>query len=264
MTTKTLPTNPRELRGLIRSGKWTKTTVGLASGYVHANLAVLPKELAFDFLLFCQRNPEPCPLLEVVEAGDVEAKQLAPGSDLRTDLPRYRVFRSGEPVEEVADAAEHWREDLVSFLIGCSFTFQRAVEEAGIVLRHFDQGQSDATFVSNIPTKPAGVFHGPMVVSMWPIHWSHVSRVVQITSRFPAAHGAPVHIGDPSAIGIKDILKPEYGDAIELREGEVPVFWGCGVTPQEAILRSKPSLAITHSAGHMFITDVRDQEIAAL
>lgn len=186
------------------------------------------------------------------------ASSLAPGSDLRTDLPRYRVFKDGEPTAEVTDATKHWPDDLVSFLIGCNFSFQRAVAEAGIPLRHFQEGKSDPTFVTSVETSPAGIFHGPMVVSMWPIHWSHVSRVVQITSRFTAAHGAPVHIGEPSAIGIKDILRPEYGDVVELKEGEVPVFWGCGVTPQEAILRGRPSVAITHSAGHMFVTDLRD------
>ena len=264
MTTTALPSRPGDLRGLMRAGRWTEPTIALAPGYVQANLAALPREVAFDFLLFCQRNPRSCPLLEVVEAGDVEATQLAPGSDLRTDLPRYRVFKDGEPTAEVTDATEHWRDDLVSFLIGCNFSFQRAVAEAGIPLRHFQEGKSDPTFVTSVETSPAGIFHGPMVVSMWPIHWSHVSRVVQITSRFPAAHGAPVHIGEPSAIGIKDILRPEYGDVVELKEGEVPVFWGCGVTPQEAILRGRPSVAITHSAGHMFVTDLRDQEIAVL
>ena len=264
MTTKTLASSPRDLRGLMRVGGWTEPTLALAPGHVQANLAALPRECAFDFLLFCQRNPQACPVLEVVEAGDVEARQLAPGSDLRTDLPRYRVFKNGEPAAEVTDATDYWRDDLVSFLIGCGFSFQRAVTDAGIDLRHFEEGKSDPTFVTSLETNPAGIFHGPVVVSMWPIHWSDVSRVVQITSRFPAAHGAPVHIGEPSAIGIKDILRPEYGDVVKLQDGEVPVFWGCGVTPQEAILRSRPSLAITHSAGHMFVTDLRDQEIAVL
>ena len=249
---------------MVREERWTEPTLSLAPGYVQANLAALPRELAFDFLLFCQRNPQPCPLLEVVEPGDVEPRQMAPGSDLRSDLPRYRVFRRGEAVREVTDATDYWRDDLVSFLIGCGFSFQQAITDAGIRLRHFEESKSDPTFVTNVETVPAGVFHGPMVVSMWPIHWRDVSRVVQITTRFPSAHGAPVHIGDPADLGIEDILRPEYGDAIALEEGEVPVFWGCGVTPQEAILRAEPSLAITHSAGHMFVTDLRDQEIAVL
>ena len=259
-----IPSSPADVRRMVREECWTGPTLSLAPGYVQANLAALPEELAFDFLLFCQRNPQACPLLEMVESGHTEPCVTAPGADLRTDLPRYRVFGGGEVAREVTDATEHWRDDLVSFLIGCSFSFQRAITDAGIRLRHFEEGRNDPTFVTSIETNPAGVFHGPMVVSMWPIQWRDVSRVVQITTRFPSAHGAPVHIGDPEGIGIRDILKPEYGDVVALEDGETPVFWACGVTPQEAILRVGPSLAITHSAGHMFITDLRDEEIAVL
>ena len=262
--TRTLSTNPGELRAMIRNGQWKQTTAGLGPGHVQANLVMLPRDLAFDFLLFCQRNPAPCPVLEVVEAGMVEPKRFAPGADVRTDLPLYSIYEHGELTAEVEDVTDYWQDDMVSFLLGCSFSFQEALTEAGITVRHLEEGKSDPTFVTTVETVPAGVFSGPMVVSMWPIHWSNVSRVVQITSRLPGAHGAPVHIGDPNVLGIKDIANPEYGDKVMPRDEEVPVFWGCGVTPQEVGLRSKPPLMITHSAGHMLITDVKYAEIAVL
>lgn len=264
MRTRTALKSPRELRRLIRNGEWSQPTPGLASGYVQANLAVLPRELAFDFLLYCQRNPQPCPVIEVVEAGSAEPKQVAPGADLRTDLPKYLVYEHGQLVAEVDHIQEYWRDDLVAFLLGCSFSFQMALVHAGIPVPHLDEGKSDPTYVTTLETKPAGIFSGPMVVSMWPIPWSEVSRVVQITSRFPGLHGAPVHIGDPAAIGIQDLGRPDYGDVVELKDGEVPVFWGCGVTPQAAAMRSKPPMMLTHSAGHMFITDQRYQKLAVL
>ena len=257
-----LPQAPRQLRTAIRKGTWTRTTAGLAPGYVQANLVILPGDLAFDFLLFCQRNPSPCLVLEVVEADCAEPRYSAPGADLRTDLPRYLIYQQGELTHELADIREYWRDDLVSFLLGCAFSFQEALTQEGIPVRHLEEGKSDPTFVSNIETTPAGMFSGPMVVSMWPIHRQSLSRVVQITTRFPALHGAPVHIGDPGAIGIKDLSRPDYDDVVELKSGEVPVFWGCGVTPQEVALRSKPSLMITHSAGRMFITNLRYTELA--
>ena len=264
MSTEALPQSPVELRELIRSGKWDRLTSGLAPGFVQANLVVLPKDLAFDFVLFCQRNPKPCPLLEVVEAGSAEPRQYAPGADLRTDLPKYRVFQEGELVAEVEEVHEFWREDLVSFLIGCSFTFESALIKAGIPLPHWEKGNNVSMYITNQELKHAGLFHGPMVVSMRSIHHTQVVRAVQVTSRFPSVHGAPVHIGDPSAIGIKDLDRLDYGDPVEIREGEVPVFWGCGVTPQAVALSSKPSFMITHSPGHMFITDIRDEELAVL
>ena len=264
MQTTTLPTHPRELRGMIRRGEWKQPTPGIAPGHVQANLAVLPKDLALDFLLFTQRNPQPCPVLEVIEAGSAEPVQIAPGADVRTDLPKYLIYEHGKLVAEVPDISEYWRDDLVSFLLGCSFSFQGALLRAGIPVRHLEEGKSDPTYISSIETVPAGMFSGPMVVSMWPVYWSQVSRVVQITTRYPGVHGAPVHIGDPDAIGIKDLYNPEYGDVVKLREGEVPVFWGCGVTPQVVALRSKPSLMISHAAGHMFVTDLRDEEVAII
>ncbi len=264
MSTKTLPRHANEIRKLIRSGEWTGPTAGAALGYVQANLAILPRDLAFDFLLFCQRNPKPCPLLEVIDAGQFEPKQMAPGADIRTDIPGYRVFRDGEMVGEEQDILSLWRDDLVSFLLGCSFSFESAMLNAGIPLRHVEQEKNVSMHVTNIETTPAGVFSGPMVMSMRPIKRSQIVRAVQVTSRFPITHGAPMHIGDPHAIGVKDITRPEYGDPTEIREGETPVFWACGVTPQEVALRCKPSLMITHSPGHMFITDLRDEDLAVL
>jgi uncharacterized protein YcsI (UPF0317 family) len=263
-TTTTLPGNPAEIRSVIRTGELSRVTAGLAPGHVQANLAILPRELAFDFLLFCQRNPKPCPLLEVLEPGRFEPGQTAPGADLRTDVPRYRVFKDGEMVGEEEDIRSLWRDDLVSFLLGCSFSFEAAMLESGIPLRHLEEGKNVSMFVTNVKTTPAGAFSGPMVVSMRPIKRSQIVRAVQVTSRFPGVHGAPVHIGDPAAIGVKDITSPDYGDPTEIRRGEVPVFWACGVTPQAVALNSKPPLIITHAPGHMFITDWRDVDLAVL
>ena len=264
MQLSTLPVIPRELRELFRKGEVVRPTGGLAPGQVQANLAILPRDMAFDFLLFCQRNPKPCPLLEVVEAGSTEPILIAPGADLRFDLPKYRVFRDGEMVAEVEDIAEWWREDLVSFLLGCSFSFESALIQVGISLPHIERGTNVAMYITSIETAAAGAFSGPMVVSMRSIPREQVVRAVQVTSRFPAVHGAPVHIGDPEAIGIRDISKPDLGDPVEINEGEVPVFWACGVTPQAVAMHSKPPLMITHSPGHMFITDMRDADVAVL
>ena len=259
-----LPTAPDDVRQLIRSGSLVQPTSGVAPGYVQANLAILPKELAFDFLLFCQRNPKPCPLLEVVEAGDVEPVQFAPGADLRTDVPLYRVYEYGEMTAEVEDISEFWRDDLVSFLLGCSFSFELALTRAGIPLRHIEQETNVSMFITNIPATSAGVFTGPTVVSMRPIRQEQVVRAVQVTSRFPAVHGAPLHVGDPAAIGIDDITQPDFGEPTEIRDGEVPVFWACGVTPQAAAMASRPPMMITHSPGYMFITDKKDEDLAVL
>ena len=264
MGTQALPRIPSELRALIRSGEWNGITAGLAPGYVQANLAILPRDLAFDFFLFCQRNPKPCPLLEVLEPGRFEPKGIAPGADLRSDLPRYRVFRYGESAGEEEDIHSLWRDDLVSFLLGCSFSFETALVEARIPLRHVDEGKNVSMYITSIETAPAGVFSGPMVVSMRPIHHTQVVRAVQVTSRFPSVHGAPVHIGDPAAIGVSDITRPDYGDPTTIGEGEVPVFWACGVTPQAVALRCAPPFMISHSPGHMFITDWRDEDLAVL
>ena len=264
MSTQILPKQPNEVRQQIRGGSWRGVTSGVAPGYVQANLAILPKDLAFEFLLFCQRNPKPCPLLEVIEAGDVEPELTAAGADIRTDIPGYRIYENGKMVKEVESLVPYWRDDLVSFLMGCSFSFETAMVEAGIRLRHQELERNVAMYITNIPTTPAGRFSGPMVVSMRPIKREQIVRAVQVTSRFPATHGAPVHIGDPSAIGIKDISLPDFGDAVDIYPGEEPVFWACGVTPQAVALNCKPSLMMTHTPGMMFITSQRDAEYAVL
>ncbi len=256
--------HPKEIRERIRRGEWTGPTAGLAPGYVQANLVALPRECAYDFLLFCQRNPRPCPLIEVTEPGSPEPAALAPGADLRTDLPRYRIYLNGELAEEVADATGHWRDDLVSFLLGCSFTFERALMEGGVPVRHVEEGRNVPMWRSSIPCRPAGRFHGPMVVSMRPIPSDLVTKAVTITARFPMAHGAPVQIGDPPAIGITDLGKPDYGDTPVIRSGDVPLFWACGVTPQAVALASRAPFVITHSPGHMFITDLPDHALSIL
>ncbi len=264
MSTLVLPKNATEVRQLIRNGTWRGVTSGVAPGYVQANLAILPHDLAFDFLLFCQRNPKPCPLLEVVEAGRTEPALTAPGADIRTDAAGYRVYADGELVAEVDSLLPFWRDDLVSFLLGCSFSFETAMVEAGIPLRHQQQGCNVSMYITNVPTLPAGVFSGPMVVSMRPVKRGQIARAVQVTSRFPATHGAPVHIGDPAAIGIRDLSRPDFGDPVEVLPGEEPVFWACGVTPQAVALSCKPPLMITHAPGRMFITDQRDADYAVL
>ena len=264
MQVSALPATPGQLREQIRKGELSGPTSGVAPGHVQANLVVLPSEQAFDFLLFCQRNPKPCPLLEVVESGSTEPRRSAPGADLRTDLPKYRVFESGELVEEPADITHVWRDEMVAFLLGCSFTFESALIERGISLPHFEQGKNVAMFITNIQTEPAGVFSGPMVVSMRAIPRDMLVTAVQTTSRFPSVHGAPVHIGDPAAIGIEDVTTPDLGDPAALGDGDVPVFWACGVTPQAVAASSRPPLMITHAPGHMFITDMRDEDLAVI
>jgi uncharacterized protein YcsI (UPF0317 family) len=248
----------------IRAGAFTGQTSGLSPGNVQANLVILPKALADDFLRFAMANPKPCPVLAVSEPGDPRVPSLGPDLDIRTDLPRYRVWRHGELVEEPTDISHLWRDDLVSFPIGCSFSFEEALIEDGIEVRHIACGRNVPMYRTNIPCTPAGVFHGPMVVSMRPLKPADAIRAVQITSRFPSVHGAPVHIGLPEAIGIADIGKPDYGDPVPIGPGELPVFWACGVTPQAVIAQTKPELCITHAPGCMLITDLRNSNLAAL
>jgi len=255
---------PQEVRALIRRGELVRPTTGLAPGYAQANLVILPQEVAFSFLLFCQRNPRPCPVLEMVEPGGYEPALMARGADLRVDVPLYRVYKEGELVAEERNVTRYWNDELVCFLLGCSFTFESALIRAGIGLRHIEEGKNVAMYVTNLEARPTGMFSGPIVVSMRPVHESKVVRCVQITSRFPLAHGAPLHIGEPQKIGIKDLRRPDYGDYVEVKQDEVPVFWACGVTSQAVALRSKPRLMITHAPGHMFVTDVLDEELAAL
>ena len=245
-------------RELIRPG-FTGPTSGMAPGLVQANLIAVPADWAFDVLLFAQRNPKPCPIIDVLEPGQVESA-LAPGSDLRTDIPGYRVWRDGLLAAEVDDATEVWTDDLVAFLIGCSFTFEAGLTEAGIPIRHQDAGRNVPMYRTNLPCRPAGRVRGDMVVSMRPIPAHQVAEAVRITDRFPAVHGAPIHIGAPEAIGITDLDSPDFGDAPVIEHGDIPVFWACGVTPQVAIAESAPPFAITHSPGRMFITDAPESD----
>jgi Uncharacterized conserved protein len=254
--------SPREAREAIRNGQWTRPTSGLCRGRVQANLVILPREWAYDFLVFAQRNPKPCPILDVTEPGDPEPRLVAPGADLRTDIPKYRVWKDGKLAAEPENIREYWRDDLVAFLLGCSFSFEGALLEAGVPVRHIELGLNVPMYQTNIPCKPAGRLSGPMVVSMRPIPHALVPKAVLCTGRFPAVHGAPVHIGAPEAIGIADVNRPEFGQAVPIHEGETPVFWACGVTPQAALMASKPPFAITHAPGYMFICDPKDSDYA--
>jgi uncharacterized protein YcsI (UPF0317 family) len=250
-----------DVRQRARAGEWREPTPGLALGYVQANLVVVPRELAFDFLLFCHRNPKPCPLLDVTEPGNPEPKLVAAGADVRTDVPRYRVYENGVCIDEPTDILKRWRPDLVAFLTGCSFTFENALLEAGLPLRHVEMGCNVPMYRTNRPCRPAGVFQGPMVVSMRPMTPEQAIKATVICNRFPRAHGAPIHFGDPAALGIANLSKPDFGDPVEIRAGEVPVFWACGVTPQAVAMEARPPLLITHKPGHMFLTDLRDANL---
>lgn len=254
--------HPKVMREKIRTGEWQGPTAGCSEGYAQANLVVLPQALASDFLLFCHRNPKPCPLLETTDPGDPEPRAAAPGADLRVDVPRYRVYRGGELEQEVTDLLQVWREDLVGFLLGCSFTFDVALQRAGVSVRHVEEGKNVSMYITNQSCRPAGAFAGPLVVSMRPILPALIPRAVEITARFPLAHGSPVHVGEPEAIGIADLGRPHFGDPVSFRSGEIPVFWACGVTPQAVAMHAKPELMITHAPGHMFITDLREDELA--
>lgn len=253
--------NPKEIRNLIRAQKITDQTSGMCAGYAQANLCILPKDLAFDFLLFCTRNPRPCPLLEVGNAGSRQIREMAENADVATDFPKYRIWKNGVLTEEVHDISDLWQDDFVYFLIGCSFSFEAELIEAGIPVRHIEEGRNVPMFNTNIPLKPAGIFGGNMVVSMRPIPYDLVVKAVNVTAAMPRVHGAPIHIGSPEQIGIKDIFSPDYGDAVTVNDGEVPVFWPCGVTPQNAVMNAKPPMAITHAPGHMFITDVKNTSL---
>ena len=255
---------PAEIRAAIRDGRWKKPTAGLAPSYVQANLAILPAADAADFHRFCQRNPKPCPLIAVSEAGDPSIAALGLDLDIRTDVPRYRVFQNGEELAQPDNILDYWRDDLVTFVIGCSFTFEHSLIENGIGIRHIEQGRNVPMFRTSFRTTPAGKFSGPMVVTMRPMKAADAIRAIQITSRFPGVHGSPVHIGDPSQIGISDLSKPDYGDAVDVRLGEIPVFWACGVTPQAAIESARLPFAIAHKPGHMLVTDIPNTTLAVL
>jgi uncharacterized protein YcsI (UPF0317 family) len=254
--------SPKKIRALIRKGKWDKPTAGLAMGYAQANLVILPQKYAFDFLLFCQRNPKPCPLLEVLEPGKFQTKFLSLNADIRTDIPLYNIYQKGKLVNIVKEIRNLWKADFVSFLLGCSFSFEEALLRSKIPVRHIEENKNVPMFISSIPCKPAGIFHGPMVVTMRPIPSEKVTQAVQITSRYASVHGTPIHIGDPLMIGIKDLQKPDFGNPVTIKKGETPVFWACGVTPQVVVMGAKPDLCITHAPGHMFISDILNEELA--
>ena len=252
--------SPKEVRRLIRAGEITGQTSGMCEGYAQANLISLPKEYAYDFLLFAQRNPKPCPVLEVTEPGERILSRIA-DADIATDIPKYRIYENGVMIDEITDASPYWRDDLVSFLIGCSFSFESELLEAGVSVRHIEEGHNVPMYLTNIPCEPAGCMRGAMVVSMRPLPPEQIVRAVTATAAMPRVHGAPVHIGDPAAIGIADLAKPDFGDPVTIHPGETPVFWACGVTPQAIVMAAKPSFAISHAPGHMLISDVRNTEL---
>lgn len=254
---------PAELRQRIRSGEHTGNTSGLCNGFVQCNLAILPRDWAAEFLQFCQLNPKPCPLVAVAaNPGDTRFPEVAEDFDIRTDVPSYRIWENGEMVREVSDISAEWRDDLVTFLIGCSFSFEEALIADGLEIRNVTEGRNVPMYRTNIACKPAGRFHGNTVVSMRPFVPADAIRMIQICSRFPSVHGAPIHFGDPAAIGIADINQPDFGDAVTIKEGEVPVFTACGVTPQAAIEQAKPPFCITHSPGCMLVTDLPNSRLA--
>lgn len=245
-----------------RSGTLSGPTTNLAPGFVQANLAILPRDLAYDFLLFCQRNPKPCPLVGVSDAGVPMIEALGHDLDIRSDVPRYRVWENGKLIAEPQDISDIWREDLVTFAIGCSFSFEEALLALNVPVRHIEDDTNVPMYRTSIETVPAGVFSGPLVVSMRPMKPQDAIKAIQITGRFPSVHGAPVHIGDPTEIGIADIANPDYGDAVRIEPGEVPVFWACGVTPQAAIATARPAFSITHAPGHMLVTDLVNADLS--
>ena len=253
--------DPREVRLAIRTGKYRGNTAGLAPGRVQGNVCILPKEYADDFRLFCERNPKPCPLLAMSRPGDPMLPTLGHDIDIRTDVSGYRVFRDGKLTEEVADIRDLWRPDLVTFILGCSFSFEQALMEDGLRLRYVDEGKNVPMFRTNVDTVPAGRFRGKLVVSMRPFKPAEAIRAIEITSRYPRVHGSPVHIGRPDLIGISDLGKPWAGDPTEVRADEMPVFWACGITPQSVVLDAKPSFCITHAPGHMLVTDLENASL---
>ena len=254
---------PSSIREMIRRGGWPNPTSGLCKGYVQANLVILPKEWAYDFLLFCVRNPKPCPILDVLDPGVVEPR-IAKNADIRRDLPKYRIYENGCIKEVVEDISELFTDDMMSFLLGCSLSFEKALMDAGIGIRNIDEGKNVSMYITNRICQPAGRFSAPLVVSMRPMRPEQAIRASQITTRFYLTHGAPVYMGDPNGIGIDDINRPDFGDPVTIKEGEIPVFWACGVTSQLAVESASPPIAITHLPGHMFITDLKDEELTVL
>lgn len=259
----TAPADITALRQAIRSGGFTGNTSGVAGSQLQGNVVILPKASASDFLRFCHNNRRPCPVIGLSEPGDYRLPLLGSDIDIRTDVPQYRVWRHGEIVDTPNQVADLWRDDLVTFVIGCSFSFEEALIDANVPIRHIEQGRNVPMYRTTIQTVAAGPFAGPMVVSMRPMPAKDAIKAVQITSRYPEVHGAPIHLGDPTLIGIHDLSKPDYGDAVELQAGDIPVFWACGVTPQSALLHAKPDFCITHAPGCMLITDLKNSQLAS-
>lgn len=253
-------TSAAALRRAIRSGRHRGPTAGLAPGFVQTNVVILPSSAAEEFAEFCRLNSRACPLIERTAPGDPETKHAAPGADLRTDVPRYRIFRGGVPeAAEPSEIRDLWRDDFEGFLLGCSFTFESALAAAGLPVRHVELGSNVPMYRTKIECRPAGRFAGPLVVSMRPFRPEQVERVREISGRYPTMHGEPVQVGDPSALGIHNLGRPDFGDSVPIEAGEVPVFWACGVTPQLALTAARLELAITHSPGCMFVTDLREE-----
>eukprot|EP00854_Cymbomonas_tetramitiformis_P008496 gene8496-10092_t len=251
----------REFRAKCRSGEHTGQSSGFVMGFVQCNLVILPKENAFDFLSFALRNPKACPLLSVTSPGDPCPRNIAPGADIRTDIPKYRIWRDGKMSEEVTDITSLWTDDMVAFLVGCSFSWEGLLADAGLCPRHVEEGVNVPMFRTNLKNDKVGPFEGDLVVTFRPYATDKVAEVAAITSQYPGAHGGPIHWGDPSVLGLDDLTKPDWGDAVTIKEGEVPMFWACGISPQTAIMGAKLPLAITHAPGHMFIADVLDCEL---
>lgn len=252
---------PAELRALIRAGKMTTTTVGLCPGYVQANLIIMPAQYADDFRSFARENSAACPILEYTEPGGRFTEKLARHADIYTDLPKYNIFIDGIKREEVTDASKYYRDDMVAFLIGCSYSFEQALTENGIPMKYWDKGLENSCYITNIMCKPAGVFKGPLVVSMRAVKKDMVETAYRVSGEFPHVHGEPIHHGNPSAIGILDIGHPDFGDPNEVAEDEVPIFWACGITPQTIVKEAKLPIAISHKPCHMFVSDILNDEV---
>jgi len=262
--TKSNASPAQAVRRRARDGSLTSPTAGLANGFVQVNLVILPEAQANGFLRFCQANPKPCPLIAVSEPGQRGCEILADDLDIARDVPSYRVYRDGELSETLPDVSGLWRDDLVTFALGCSFSFEHALVQNGVAVRHIDEGRNVPMFKTSIPLQTAGGFAGRMVVSMRPFRAAQAIRAIQITTRYPQAHGAPVHLGDPALIGISDLAHPDYGDAVSVHTDEIPVFWACGVTPQQVLMDAGVPFAITHNPGYMLVTDIPESYVALL
>lgn len=247
-----------DVRAAIRAGRYDRHTAGLAAGKLQCNLAILPEGVALDFLRFCQRNPKPCPVVGVSDTGNPFMTTLGHDIDIRTDVPRYRIFREGAFTEEVTDITNLWRDDLVTVALGCSFTFENALIADNIPVRHIEQDKTVPMYRTNIALTPAGVFAGKMVATMRPIHNSRLEDAYEISAAFPHAHGAPIAFGHPAQVGISDLNAPDWGDPVPVKDDEIPVYWACGVTPQNVLLNAKLPICITHAPGHMLIADLSE------